>query len=276
MRFNRFQGWGFWGSKTMETIEKLPEQGIPFQDLKQEEALIALKAVMDELSKQNDRLQQFAHIVSHNLRSHSGNLELMLKMFRETGDKAEKELYFGQIENISNSLSETIHNLSQVIAIHNQGTKGNAAIHIRKVIQKALNTLNGDLEIAGAKVIFGNLAWEELTCEAAYLDSIVLNLLSNAVKYRHPQRSPEIRVETKLLEDKKQLLISDNGLGIDLALYGDKLFGMYKTFHKNKDARGIGLFITKSQVEAMGGKIWAESIPGVGSQFTVEFGLAGV
>lgn len=259
----------------MKTIEKLPVEDSPFQDLKEEEALIAFKSVMDALSNQNDRLQQFAHIVSHNLRSHSGNLELMLKMLRETGDKTERELYLSQIENISNSLSETIQNLSQVIEVHKQGSTGNVVVQIRNVVQKAINTLNGDLEIAGAKIHFGNLEWEELHCEAAYLDSIVLNLLSNAIKYRHPSRDPEIRVETQEHDEKKLLKISDNGLGIDMDLYGDKLFGMYKTFHKNKDARGIGLFITRTQVESMGGKIWAESIPDVGSQFTVEFGLAG-
>ena len=67
------------------------------------------------------------------------------------------------------------------------------------------------------------------------------------------------------------LSIQDNGLGIDLERHGHKLFGMYKTFHKNKDARGIGLFITKNQIEAMGGKIEVESQVGVGTTFNIYF-----
>ena len=67
------------------------------------------------------------------------------------------------------------------------------------------------------------------------------------------------------------LNVMDNGLGIDLDKYGKKLFGMYKTFHRNKDARGIGLFITKNQVESMGGKISVVSEVNVGTTFTVKF-----
>jgi signal transduction histidine kinase len=65
------------------------------------------------------------------------------------------------------------------------------------------------------------------------------------------------------------LHIEDNGMGIDLDLHGQKLFGMYKTFHTNKDARGLGLFITKNQVDAMGGKIEVESEVDKGSTFKV-------
>ena len=65
--------------------------------------------------------------------------------------------------------------------------------------------------------------------------------------------------------------IEDNGLGINLEKHGKKLFGMYKTFHKHKDSRGIGLFITKNQIEAMGGRIDVKSQVGVGTTFKIYF-----
>ena len=67
------------------------------------------------------------------------------------------------------------------------------------------------------------------------------------------------------------LHIEDNGVGIDLDKYGDKLFGMYKTFHNNKDAKGIGLYITKNQIEAMNGKIKVDSKVGEGTTFKIYF-----
>jgi signal transduction histidine kinase len=56
-----------------------------------------------------------------------------------------------------------------------------------------------------------------------------------------------------------EILVQDNGVGLDLDKHGDRVFGLYKTFHGNADARGLGLFMTKNQVEAMGGKISIES-----------------
>jgi signal transduction histidine kinase len=52
---------------------------------------------------------------------------------------------------------------------------------------------------------------------------------------------------------------------------GNKLFGMYKTFNNNPDARGIGLFITKNQIDAMGGKVEVESELGKGTTFKIYF-----
>ena len=63
----------------------------------------------------------------------------------------------------------------------------------------------------------------------------------------------------------------DNGQGIDLERHGSKIFGMYKTFHRHKDAKGIGLFITKNQIESMHGKIEVESAVNEGTTFHLTF-----
>jgi signal transduction histidine kinase len=70
-------------------------------------------------------------------------------------------------------------------------------------------------------------------------------------------------------DDRVYLTVEDNGLGIDLEKYGQKVFGMYQTFHSHDTAQGIGLFITRNQVEAMGGNIYIESAVDVGTKFTI-------
>jgi len=65
------------------------------------------------------------------------------------------------------------------------------------------------------------------------------------------------------------LTIADNGIGINLEKYGKDLFGMYKTFHGNTDAQGIGLYISKFQIESMGGKVQVESEENIGSKFII-------
>jgi signal transduction histidine kinase len=111
---------------------------------------------------------------------------------------------------------------------------------------------------------------EEFPYVSAYLESILHNLITNAIKYKHPDRDPEINIFTYQEDNKNYLVVKDNGLGMDLEKYGSQVFQMYKTFHNNEDATGLGLFLTKSQIEALGGKITVESRVGKGSKFTVQ------
>ena len=99
----------------------------------------------------------------------------------------------------------------------------------------------------------------------------MLNFISNAIRYRHPNRSPHVTIDFLIIENQSVLRIKDNGIGIDLKKNGDKLFGMYKTFTKNNESRGLGLFISKSQMEALGGKITVESELDKGSTFKLLF-----
>jgi len=223
-----------------------------------------------KVDAQNLRLQQFAHIVSHNLRSYTGNLELMLKMIKESSDEEERTGYWEQINRVSTSLNETINNLSEVVQVESEGRK-KSTIRVKEALDKAQMTLQSKLEEVNANLSVELADWKEIDFEPAYFDSILLNLLSNSIKYRDPKRPLEIHIVTELSEGKKRLLVRDNGRGIDLKRYGVAVFGLYKTFHGNKDARGIGLFITKSQVESMGGKIWIESQPDSGTSFFIEF-----
>lgn len=102
------------------------------------------------------------------------------------------------------------------------------------------------------------------------MESIVLNLTTNAIKYRDPEKEPTLTIQSYTEDEFIVLSVEDNGKGIDMERYGGKVFGMYKTFHGNKDARGIGLFITKNQIESMGGTIELESAVGVGTTFKIK------
>ena len=108
----------------------------------------------------------------------------------------------------------------------------------------------------GVKVINDVDEQENLNLIPAYLDSIIVNFLTNAIKYSDKQKDSFVRVYTDSSEALFTLIaFEDNGLGIDLEQHGDKLFGMNNTFHDHEDSRGVGLFITKNQIESMGGGI---------------------
>ncbi|MEQ8414357.1 MAG: PAS domain S-box protein [Imperialibacter sp.] len=225
----------------------------------------------DIISEQNKRLLNFAHIVSHNLRSHSGNLEMMINLIDMSSTPEEKEELIEHLAQISGSLSETITNLNEVVKIQVDINTQTEELSLKEYFVKTMRILSGDIKEKRAKINLNIGDEVTITYNRAYLESILLNFLSNAIKYRHPERNPVVNIDFIATNHSKFLQIADNGIGIDLALHGDRLFGMYKTFHGNADAKGIGLFITKNQVESMGGKIEVESEVGVGTTFKIYF-----
>lgn len=233
-----------------------------------EENLIQTLHIVEE---QNSRLLNFAHIVSHNLRSHSGNIEMLLNIIEEEqGEDFISESY-SYLRSSSKALSQTIEHLKELVEIQTELIHKKENLNLNEFLAKTLDILAD--EISKNKVIIQNSISENetLTYNPAYLESILLNFTTNAIRYSHPDRTPVISYSISKDNTQKVLKISDNGLGINLEKYGKKLFGMYKTFHKHRDSRGIGLFITKNQIEAMGGSVQVSSEVGVGTTFKIYF-----
>lgn len=228
-----------------------------------------VKELLEVTKDQNDRLLNFAHIVSHNLRSHSGNLEMLLDLIEvETPDIIDNEL-FPLLKEAVGHLDETVQNLNEV-AILNTKTEHNLVnLNLNEFVTKAITSVNSI--VMDQSVTIENNVDEKINVSAipAYLDSIILNFLTNAIKYQSTDRFPEIKVNANRKNNFIVLSVEDNGLGIDLEAHGKKLFGMYKTFHKHKDSRGLGLFITKNQIEAMGGKVEVVSKVNHGTTFYI-------
>jgi signal transduction histidine kinase len=226
---------------------------------------------LDIIIEQNNRLLNFAHIVSHNLRSHTGNFRMLLNVIDETEDEKSRDECLGYLKTTSNALSETIDHLKELVDIHNTIIHKREDLNLNTFLNQTLEVLSK--EIKDNKVIIVNKISEKETIKfnPAYLESLFLNFTTNAIKYSHPDRTPEINYSSSKENGKVVLMIQDNGLGINLEKHGEKLFGMYKTFHKNDNARGIGLFITKNQIESMGGTIEVESKVNVGTTFKINF-----
>lgn len=225
--------------------------------------------LMDVTQEQNERLKNFAHIVSHNLRSHSGGISMLLGILKEESPDIFANEMIQLLKNASVNLSETIKHLTEVVQI-NLGSKQNfTPILLKPVIDKSISSLVAMAQNAG--VLVQNEVPDQIKVMAlpAYLESIVLNFISNGIKYASKERSSYIKISAEVTTEFVILIFKDNGLGIDLHKHRNKLFGIYKTFHTHEDSRGVGLFITKNQVESMGGKIEVESEVNVGTTFKV-------
>ena len=159
----------------------------------------------------------------------------------------------------SENLQETIQHLNEVSLINTSIVQNLESINLRKAVENNLKGLNA-LLIKEDVQVENNIPEEvEVLGLPAYLDSIILNFTTNAIKYRSRERQSYVKFFAAKKDNYIEFEIKDNGLGINLEKHGAKLFGMYKTFHHNEDARGVGLFITKNQIEALGGKVSVES-----------------
>lgn len=228
-----------------------------------------LSRMLDIVSEQNKRLLNFAYIVSHNLRSHSGNFKLLLDVIEFSETHEELNEAFSHLKDIYYSLDDTIKNLNEIVKIQTNISKQKEEINLHQYLEKTTDLLRTEIKLKKA-VIHNNVdKGLSILWNPAYMESILLNLLTNGIKYRHPDRHPEISIDAYYVNESLVIEISDNGLGIDLEKHGQKLFGMYKTFHGNSDAKGIGLFITKNQIDAMGGKIEVHSEVDKGTIFKI-------
>ncbi|MBC3757244.1 PAS domain S-box protein [Hyunsoonleella sp. SJ7] len=230
-----------------------------------------LRLMLQVVREQNERLTSFADIITHNLRSHSGNL-MTVKGFLE--DEFEWLKYndnFKLLTNAIENLEETVSHLTEVAKIKKVEATELETLNLYDYVEKAIYSVAAVARNTKTNII--NDVDEELFIKGvpAYLDSIILNFLTNAIKYRSDDRTPQVELSTSEVEGYVILKIADNGMGIDLEKYGKKLFQLYKTFHTNRDSIGLGLFITKNHIESMGGKVEVTSEVDVGTEFSIFF-----
>ena len=231
---------------------------------------IELGNTINIIGNQNNRLVNFAHIVSHNLRSHAGNLKMLIDLFK-AADEQEREIMLEHLEAISNGLYVTIGHLKELVEIQFEVKNEKERINLRHYLKNILNILHNEIKKHGV-IIEVNIPLDvTVNYNPAYLESILLNFTTNAIKYSSPKRKPMISYDFEVINGQKVLSVTDNGLGIDLGKHKNSLFGMYKTFHKHQNSRGIGLFITKNQIEAMGGSIEVFSEVDRGTTFKIYF-----
>lgn len=223
------------------------------------------------IKEQNKRLMNFANITSHNLKNYGNNFSALTELLVEPDSAESQTEIVGYLKMTSSNFNETLKNLNEIVYAHNLSDIESLSINLYDHVIKAISTLG--LQTNDSRSIIKNNIDPNtfILGNPAYMESILVNFLANAIKYHHPDRDPIIELDCVAENGKVVLTISDNGKGINLEKHGKDLFGMYKTFHGNTDAQGIGLYITKYQIEAMGGQVQVESEENKGSKFIIHF-----
>lgn len=223
------------------------------------------------LKQRHKQLNGFTHILTHNLRNHANNISLLTSLVDRDELTEDNTELLNKIAHVSANLTATIEHLSEVIKV-NENEMESETLAFDTTLKVVRNVLAPELE-KNSVTIATDFTVPFILFPKIYLESILTNLVSNSVKYRKELESPEIVISTYLDIEKNGVVLEyqDNGIGIDLEKYGDKIFGLYKTFTDRPGAHGVGLFLVKTQVESQGGYIIVESRPGTGTVFRIYF-----
>ncbi len=227
-----------------------------------------LRKTLTNLEKRNRDLDQFSHVISHNLRGPVANILGLGHVINRTNvaDPVNIEV-FDRLQGATQALDSVVKDLSTILQVTDNQAIPQDVVEVPETVKAVQNMLRTEIDKSKLELAV-EFRSRELKTVKAYFESILYNLISNAIKYAAVDRQPKVRIATSLIGNTFKLEVEDNGVGIhsnDL----EKIFEPYKRLTVEGDGKGLGLYLVRTQVEALGGSIEVTSQEGRGSKFIV-------
>ncbi len=221
----------------------------------------------EQLEESNRRLEQFAHIASHDLQEPLRMVSSYLSLLEDRyGDELDGEAieFIDYAVDGAERMREMIQDLLAYSRLDNE-TGPIEPVELKTVVESTLASLEQRIEEESATVHVGDLP--TVAVDANQLEMVFQNLIGNAIKYQG-ERPPEIEIGAERENGTWRIRVTDNGIGIDPA-YTDQIFEIFQRLHGQEDypGTGIGLALCRKIVRGHDGEIWVESEPGEGSTF---------
>jgi PAS domain S-box-containing protein len=228
--------------------------------------------MLENLQKRNKDLKQFAYFLSHNLRAPIAKILGITALLESTEGLQPNPMLTKYIADEAAHLDEIVKDVNHIISLDNPDQDTKEYVPFEEELTLIKEVLSTGIEESGALISADFSEVPGVYTVKSYLYSILYNLISNSIKYRSADRKLQIEITTALTPGYHCLTVSDNGSGIDLEKHKDKIFGFYKRFHgKEIEGKGMGLYLIKTQVEALGGQVEMESEPDMGTTVKVYF-----
>jgi PAS domain S-box-containing protein len=226
-----------------------------------------LRQIMAEMARSNTELEQFAHVVSHDLqeplRMVSSYTQLLARRYHGKLDDDADEFIAYAVDG-ANRMQVL---LNDILDYSRVGTRGKPfkVIYCEDVFDQAMANMKLAIEDSGAVVNHDTLPI--IMADEGQLVQLFQNLIGNAVKFRN-QEPPRINVSAEKRQNEWVFSVRDNGIGID-PQSAQSIFEIFRRLHTREEypGTGMGLAICKKIVERHGGQIWVQSQPGEGSTF---------
>ena len=251
-----------------ERTVKISGIAIDIENIKKKE--IELLKISEELMQSNNELKKFAYITSHNLRGPVVNIISLFQMINLDKIDDENQVYIDKIGISVDKLDRTLNDLIEIVSHQKPENNLFTIINFKEELDEIIQSI--EIQIVTSKAKFNaNFLVQTMPYSKKYFESILLNLITNAIKYKSKVEPLIIDISTTENEEYVILKVKDNGIGIDLEKNRTKIFGLYQRFETEIEGKGIGLFIIKSHIETLNGKIEVNSALGEGTTFTIYF-----
>lgn len=227
--------------------------------------------VAADLVLKNKDLEQFAYIVSHNLRAPVANIIGITDILKnpDLPDDLKMESTKGLFQS-ANKLDDVIRDLNTILQVRGQINEYKELVSFSSILSSIKNSIDSIIDNTEAEIHFDFSEIDEIKTVKSYIYSIFYNLIINSIKFKKESVKPIIEIQSKLYNDTVVISIKDNGIGFDLARQKEHIFGLYKRFNPDIEGKGVGLYMVKQQVESLGGTIELNSELGKGAEFKIE------
>ncbi|TNF62301.1 MAG: PAS domain-containing protein, partial [Burkholderiales bacterium] len=226
-----------------------------------------------QLREANRDLEAFTYTVSHDLkaplRGIDGYSQLLVEEYgRQLGE--EGRMFVERIRRGVTQMGELIADLLDYSRMERREMEAQPQA-IAPLVEQVLELYEADIERQGVE-IRRRLEPMTLKVDREGMAVILRNLIGNAIKFSRDGTQPVVEIGTRVDPDRDLLWVRDNGVGFDMQ-YHDRIFGIFQRLHRPEDypGTGVGLALVAKAVQRMGGRVWAESRPGEGATFFLEF-----
>jgi PAS domain S-box-containing protein len=229
-------------------------------------------SLLTKFTKTNKDLKKLSYTSSHDLRAPVNNLLSIFSLLDVSKiDDPETLKFIEMLKSTSESLKLALNDYVDILTIKDNEIAQVEELDLNKslnIVMRSISSLIQNSKVS-IHVDFSELA--KINFNKAYLESIFLNLITNSIKYTKPDCFPIISIYSRKINGTDQLIFSDNGIGFDMDLVKDKVFGLHQKFHNHIDSRGIGLYLVNNHITSLGGKIEVESKVNEGTKFIISF-----
>ncbi len=240
--------------------------GIHLDITEQKKLELQKEQLLSKLEKQNEYLNEYAQVVSHDLKSPLRSIHALIAWIKEDNEKEFNEQTKEYLKLIEDKV-EKMDYLIQGILTYSKVESNKVVseyIDLNKVVQNIIEIIHIPKNIT--ITICNTLP--SLQTDRFRMQQLFQNLISNAVNYCEKEEG-FIEVASREQEDSFIFTIKDNGPGI-AQKYHNKIFELFQSFSKEEKSTGIGLSIVKRIVDNYNGAIWMESTVGVGTTFFIK------